>query len=247
MRVLCRKFNDTPENGSRPMSASACGFVPGAGAGILILESLESARERRAPIYAEILGFHVNSGGQRSGGTMTLPSADGVRRCIQQAMVDAEIQPKDIDAINGHLTATMADPYELQNWTEALGREGDNFPYINATKSMIGHCLGAAGAIETIGAVLQLNAGFLHPSINCEDIHPQLTSYKRRIVGNTCVVPEINIIAKTSFGFGDVNGCLILKKWTDSDGRQSIKPILYRERKTPLNNQGDSDEPSRNV
>lgn len=235
MRVLSRKFNDNPEKGSRPMSASAGGFVPGAGAGILVVESLESARERGVPIYAEILGAHVNCGGQRQGGTMTLPSSEGVRRCLQAAMDDAGIQPHDIDAINGHLTATLADPYELENWSAVLDRHGSFFPYINSTKSMIGHCLGAAGAIETIAAVLELNSGFLHPSINCEDVHPELLSYTDRIVREVREMPELNIIAKTSFGFGDVNGCLILKKWTDIDSRHSVKPRAYAARQT-LNN-----------
>lgn len=230
MRVLCRKFNDSPEQGSRPMSASACGFVPGAGAGILVLESLDSARERGVPIYAEILGFHINCGGQRQGGTMTLPSSEGVRRCITAAMADAGVTPQDINAINGHLTATMADPYELDNWARVLDRHEMFFPYINATKSMIGHCLGAAGAIETIASVLELTSGFLHPSINCEDIHPELEPFKERIVRKTMDMAGMNILAKTSFGFGDVNGCLILKKWTDSDSRTSISPRVYHAR-----------------
>lgn len=216
MRVLARKFNGCPEQGSRPMSASACGFVPGAGAGILILENLQSAIGRGASIYAEIIGTHLNCGGQRQGGTMTLPNMDGVKRCIKAAMEDAGIVSFDIDAINGHLTATMADPYEINNWAEVLGRRGKDFPYINATKSMIGHCLGAAGAIETIAAVLQLKKGFLHPSLNCEDLHPELSGYEDQIVRETLDLPDLSIIAKTSFGFGDVNGCLILKKWDGS-------------------------------
>jgi 3-oxoacyl-(acyl-carrier-protein) synthase len=213
MRVLARKFNHTPEEGSRPTSASACGFVPGAGAGILILESLDSALERGAEIHAEIIGVHVNCGGQRNGGTMTSPSSAGVRRCISAAMDDAGVTPSEIDAINGHLTATMADPYEFENWASVLNRRGRDFPYINATKSMIGHCLGAAGAIETIAAVLELKHGFLHPSINSEDTHPDLVSYRDRIVRETLDVPDLTVLAKTSFGFGDVNGCLILRKW----------------------------------
>lgn len=213
MRVLSRKFNQNPEKGSRPMSASACGFVPGAGAGILILESLDSARKRGANIYAEILGAHINCGGQRKGGTMTSPSAEGVQRCLKAAMADAEIFPYEIDAISGHLTATLADPYEFNNWAQVLGRKTSDFPLINATKSMIGHCLGAAGAIETIAAVLELKHGFLHPSLNCEDIHPDIRPYEDSIVRETLDMPELTTLAKTSFGFGDVNGCLILRKW----------------------------------
>ena len=215
MRVLCRKFNDSPEMGSRPMSASACGFVPGSGAGVLVIEALETALERNADIYAEIIGTHLNCGGQRNGGSMTLPGAEGVKRCIRSAVKDAGISPDEIDAISGHLTATMADPLELKNWSEALERSPENFPRINATKSMIGHCLGAAGAIETIAAVLELKHGFMHPSINCEDIHPDLTPYTDAIVREKTDMPDLKVIGKTSLGFGDVNGCLILRKWND--------------------------------
>lgn len=213
MRILSRKFNDAPEKGSRPMSASACGFVPGAGAGVLVLEELESALSRGARIYAEILGGHVNSGGQRGGGSMTAPNAGGVLRCIRQALHEAEISPDEIDAVNGHLSATFADPHEIENWSNALGRGPSDFPYINSTKSLIGHCLGAAGAIETVAAVIQLDNGFLHPSINCEDIHPDLIPYSDKIVQTRKDFPELKILAKASFGFGDVNGCMILQKW----------------------------------
>ncbi len=216
MRVLCRKFNDSPETGSRPMSASACGFVPGSGAGVLVIEALETALERNAEIHAEIIGSHLNCGGQRNGGSMTAPGKEGVQRCISSAIKDAGISPDEIDAISGHLTATMADPLELKNWSEVLKRSPEKFPFINATKSMVGHCLGAAGAIETIAAVLELKHGFLHPSINCEDIHPDLEPFTNAIVREKTELPELKVIGKTSFGFGDVNGCLILKKWEDN-------------------------------
>src|SRR3978361_1192413 len=122
MRVLSRKFNDRPEQASRPMSASAGGFVPGSGAGALILEDLEFALARNAKIYAEVLGGSSNSGGQRLGGTMTSANPIGVTRCIQEAMVNSEIQPQQIDLISGHLTATNADKQEIQNWSKALNR-----------------------------------------------------------------------------------------------------------------------------
>ncbi|MFZ5572536.1 MAG: beta-ketoacyl-[acyl-carrier-protein] synthase family protein [Thermodesulfobacteriota bacterium] len=217
MKVLSRKFNDQPEKGSRPMSASAGGFVPGAGAGVLVLENLETAMARNARIYAEILGGFVNCGGQRNGGTMTAPNHAGVLRCIRGAMDDAGITPAMVDAVSGHLTATFADPYEIRNWSAALGRGPENFPYVNAAKSMIGHCLGAAGAIESIAAILELHKGFLHPSINCEDLHPELIPYRDRIVRECLEHPDIRIIAKASFGFGDVNSSVIIRKW-GSDG-----------------------------
>ncbi len=215
MRVLSRKFNDTPESASRPMSASASGFIPGSGSGVLMLEELESARQRGARIYAEIIGGAVNCGGHRDGGTMTAPNPEGVQRCIRQAISDANITPQQIDAISGHLTATFADPGEVKSWYKALGREHDDFPYINATKSMIGHCLGATGAIESIGVVLQLYKGFLHPSVNCEDVHPEIELFTKSIPRELIEYPELKIIIKAGFGFGDVNSCLIFKKWEE--------------------------------
>ncbi|MDO9264307.1 MAG: beta-ketoacyl-[acyl-carrier-protein] synthase family protein [Desulfosalsimonadaceae bacterium] len=213
MRVLARKFNDAPEKGSRPMSASACGFVPGAGAGILVLEDLELALARNARIYAEITGAAVNCGGQRTGGSMTAPNPESVRRCIADAVRDAGILPETVDGICGHLTATFADPHEVKNWSAALNRGSEDFPLINSTKSMIGHCLGAAGAIETIAAVLELSKGFMHPSINCEDVHPDIKGFEHAIVRTCLDLPELNVMAKASFGFGDVNSCLIIRKW----------------------------------
>jgi len=213
MRVICRKSNDRPEKASRPMSASAAGFVPGAGGALLMLEELESALKRGVRIYAEVLGGMVNCGGHRMGGTITAPNPEGVKRCIQGAMTDAGIEPDQIDAINGHLTATYADPLEVKNWSAALGRGPDRFPYINSTKSMIGHCLGAAGAIECVAAVLQLERGFVHPSINCEDLHPEIEPFAGSVPQKAVDHPDLKIIAKAGFGFGDVNSCLILKKW----------------------------------
>lgn len=212
MRVLSRGFNDQPAKASRPMSASAAGFVPSSGAGVLMVESLESAEKRGARIYAEILGAHVNSGGHRGGGSMTAPNPDGVVRCVRQAILQAGIEPGEIDLINGHLTATMADPLEVANWRRALECSPEQFPLIQSTKSMIGHGLGAAGGLECVAAVLQLREGFVHGSMNCEDVHPELLPFAKSIVHETRNVAP-RIVAKSSFGFGDVNGCLIFKKW----------------------------------
>ncbi len=213
MRVLSRKFNDAPEKGSRPLSASAGGFVPGAGAGALVLEDLETAQNRGARIYAEIAGAMVNCGGQRGGGSMTAPNPEGIVRCIRGAVADAGIDSGEIDAINGHLTATYADPHEVKSWSRALERGPSDFPFINSTKSMIGHCLGAAGALETVAAILQIHHGFVHPSLNCEDVHPDIEAFADRIARTCVAYPSLETIAKASFGFGDVNSCLIIRKW----------------------------------
>jgi len=214
MRVITYKHNEDPEQGSRPMSATASGFVPGSGAGALVLESLDSALERGAAIYAEVLGGSVNSGGQRNGGTMTAPNSEAVQRCITDAISDADIKAGDIDAINGHLTATVKDPVEVKNWSEALNRKGKNFPYINSLKSMIGHCLAASGAIESVATVLQLKESFIFPSINSEDVHEDIEAIiDTSKIPQKTIYTDLNIIAKASFGFGDVNGCVIFKKY----------------------------------
>ncbi len=215
MRVLARQSNDCPEAASRPMSASAGGFVPASGAGLLMVESLSSARARGARIYAEILGGHVNCGGQRGGGSMTAPNPEGARRCVLAALAVAGIGPERIDAINGHLTATMADPLEVGTWQRALGRRPDAFPWINSTKSLIGHGLGAAGGIESVAVVLQIYKGFIHGSLNCEDVHPDIAPFAASIPHRT-VEASPRIMAKASFGFGDVNGCLIFGKYDEA-------------------------------
>lgn len=214
MKVCTFKHNETPEQGSRPMSASASGFVPGSGAGAFLLEDLDSALERGAKIYAEVLGGNINSGGQRGPGTMTSPNPIAVQKCITDAIADAGIISDDIDAINGHLTATTKDSLEIQNWSEALNRSGVNFPYINSVKSMIGHCITGAGSIESVAAVLQLHNGFIFPNINCEDLHPEISAIiDPSRIPKKLIEKDLNIIAKASFGFGDVNACVIFKKY----------------------------------
>ncbi|HVS93692.1 MAG TPA: beta-ketoacyl-[acyl-carrier-protein] synthase family protein [Mucilaginibacter sp.] len=214
MRVLSRKFNDQPERASRPMSASAGGFVPGSGAAAFILEDLDLALERGARIYAEVLGGSANSGGQRGGGTMTAPNPAGVMRCIDESIRNAGIHPRDIDLISGHLTATMADKQEIQNWSQVLGRKGKDFPLVNSVKSMIGHCLSAAGSIESVASVLQIVHGFVHPNINLEDPNQEiLTIVDPERLPTSMVKKEINVVAKANFGFGDVNACIIFSKF----------------------------------
>ena len=214
LRVCSSKYNDNPEQGSRPMSASAAGFVPGSGAGALVIEDMESALERGATIYAEILGGNVNSGGQRGNGSMTAPNSTAVQRCITTAIHNSAITAHDIDAINGHLTATTKDSLEIENWTKALDRKGSDFPYINSLKSMTGHCLSAAGSVESVATVLQLHEGFIFGNTNCEDLHSEISALidPSRVPLKT-ISHNPDIIAKASFGFGDVNACILFKKF----------------------------------
>lgn len=216
MRVMTYKHNESPEEGSRPMSATASGFVPGSGAGALLLESLESALERGAIIYAEVLGGEVNSGGQRQGGTLTAPNSEAVQRCIKNAIENSGIESNAIDVINGHLTATSKDGLEIENWTKALHRKGDEFPYINSTKSMIGHCLAAAGAIECVASVIQLKEQFVAPNINCENLNPDIeVLIDSEKIPTKALDKDFDIITKASFGFGDVNACVVFKKYSE--------------------------------
>ena len=215
MKVCTFKHNETPEIASRPMSETASGFVPSSGAGAFVVEDLQSALARNATIYAEILGGNVNSGGQRGSGTMTAPNAEAVQKCIKDAISDARIQANDIDVINGHLTATSKDALEIENWCKALNRTGDKFPYINSLKGMVGHCLSASGSVELVASILEIYHQFIFPTINCSDLNPEITKLiHSNKIPQKAIYQPINILAKASFGFGDVNGCIILKKYT---------------------------------
>jgi 3-oxoacyl-[acyl-carrier-protein] synthase-1 len=214
MKVCTFKHNADPEAGSRPFSASASGFVPGSGAGALVLESMEHALDRGARIYGEVLGGQVNSGGQRGHGTMTAPNPQAVQRCIRMALTNAKVEAEEIDAINGHLTATAMDALEIQNWSSALGLRGYDFPYINSLKGMTGHCLSAAGSIECVASLLQVYEDRLFPNINCEDPNPRVMEIlDPERIPQRAQDHKINILVKASFGFGDVNACVVFKKF----------------------------------
>ncbi|GAA0756920.1 beta-ketoacyl-[acyl-carrier-protein] synthase family protein [Psychroflexus lacisalsi] len=216
LRILPYQYNDTPELASQPMSATASGFVPSSGAGALMLESLESALERGANIYAEVLGGHINSGGQREHGSMTAPNSTAVKSCISQAVVDAGVNSEEIDLINGHLTATAMDATEIENWSQALRLKGKDFPYINSLKSHVGHALAAAGSLELVSSVLELKGGFIFPNLNCEMVHPDILKLiDEDKIPRKLIEKKINLLAKASFGFGDVNACVILKSYTN--------------------------------
>ena len=115
--------------------------------------------------------------------------------------------------INGHLTSTSADPREVESWMAALELEAKDFPLIQSTKSMIGHTLGAAGALECVALVDQLSQSYVHPSINCEDVHPKIRPIAASIPHRS-LDRELEYGLKASFGFGDVNGCVMFRRWT---------------------------------
>jgi 3-oxoacyl-(acyl-carrier-protein) synthase len=214
MRVCTFKHNDDPEKGSRPMSASASGFVPGSGAGALILENLDTAIARGAKIYGEVLGGNSNSGGHRGLGSMTAPNPIAVQKCIREALKNACIDASEIDTINGHLTATSKDGLEIENWCDALDRKGMNFPYINSLKSLVGHCISAAGSIECVATLIELHQNFIFQNSNCEDLLPEITNLiDASRIPQKRIDQNLTVIAKASFGFGDVNSCIIFKKF----------------------------------
>ena len=129
------------------------------------------------------------------------------------ALDDADVPADEVGVINGHLTATGADPYEVRAWADALGCAPGALPPITSTKSMIGHALGAAGAIECVATVLMLNRGFVHPSINCEDVHPEIEPHAASIPHELRELPELRVAIKAGFGFGDVNAATVFRKW----------------------------------
>jgi 3-oxoacyl-(acyl-carrier-protein) synthase len=143
---------------------------------------------------------------------MTAPNPEGARRCVLAALGIGGVDPSRVEAINGHLTATMADPLEVGTWQRALGRRPEEFPWINSTKSLVGHGLGAAGGIESVAVVLQIYKGFVHGSLNCEDVHPDIAPFSASIPHRTIEFAP-RVVAKASFGFGDVNGCLVFGKY----------------------------------
>ena len=147
---------------------------------------------------------------------MTAPNPEAVQRCIRDALQNSHVNSNEIDTINGHLTATTKDALEIENWCKALERNTIDFPYVNSLKSMVGHCLAAAGAIECVATVLQIKDQFVFPNINCEDIHPDILKLisKERIPREK-IHTAIQYAAKASFGFGDVNACIIFSAFSN--------------------------------
>ncbi|WP_447640362.1 MULTISPECIES: beta-ketoacyl-[acyl-carrier-protein] synthase family protein [Chitinophagaceae] len=215
MFATAQGLNGTPEKASCPLSENANGFVPAEGGAALTIESLASAKRRDARIYAEILGGHINSGGQRGDGTMTLGNLRGMERCIKYALKDAGVFPGEVDLISGHLTSTIGDVYEMKAWGNVWKAAGVALPVINAPKSLIGHALSASGAIEAVAVVLQLYHDFIHPSLHPFPLHPLIAGQVEpdRVPTQSIEAPDIKTVAKVSLGFGDVNSCILFRKW----------------------------------
>ena len=200
--------NDEPEKASRPFDRERDGFVMGEGGGILILEKLEHALNRNAPIYAEVIGFGMTSDAYH----ITVPETDGLSfvRAVEMALHEAGVGPDEIDYINAHGTSTkLNDPIETRAIKEALGKRAYEVP-ISSTKSMIGHLLGAAGGVETIATILTIRDGLVHPTINYEFPDPECDL---DYVPNTMRTVPVRTAMSTSLGFGGFNSALILRKY----------------------------------
>lgn len=208
MKALSTR-NDEPQRASRPFDAKRNGFVMSEGAGIMILEELEHARNRQAKIYAEIIGYGMSADAHHI--TAPTPDGSGAALAITAAIDDAGIQPNQIDYINAHGTSTAAnDRCETLAIKRALGEDHAYKVKISSTKSMTGHLLGAAGGVELMATILAIQKGIIHPTINYENPDPECDL---DYTPNKAVKADITTAMSNSFGFGGHNACLIVKKY----------------------------------
>ena len=201
--------NESPETASRPFDATRDGFVLGEGAGALVLEEYEHAKARGAKIYAELVGGGLSSDAYHM--TAPHPEGIGVVAVMENCLQNAGLKPEDVDAINTHGTSTpLGDVAELKAISKVFGDHAKNIN-INSTKSMTGHLLGAAGAIEAISSILSMKHGIVPPTINHEhrdeNIDPELN-----LTLNKAQKREVNVVMSNTFGFGGHNACVLFKK-----------------------------------
>ncbi|UVC10629.1 beta-ketoacyl-ACP synthase II [Rhizobium sp. TH2] len=208
-KALSTDFNDEPERASRPYDKDRDGFVMGEGAGIVVVEEFEHAKARGAKIYAEVVGYGLSGDAYH----ITAPSenGEGAERCMRMALKRAGLQPSELDYINAHGTSTMADTIELSAVERLVGDHASNVS-MSSTKSMTGHLLGAAGAIEAIFSVLAIRDGIVPPTINLDN--PEVET-KIDLVPNKARKRKVDIALSNSFGFGGTNASLILRRLQD--------------------------------
>ena len=209
MRALSTR-NDEPQKASRPFDAGRDGFVAAEGAAMLVLESLEHARARGARILAELAGYAACNDGFHL--VAPRPDGEGAIRTMRWALEDAGLQPEEVDYINAHGTSTpLNDLSETLAIKAVFGEHAYRIP-ISSTKSMIGHALGASGALEALACVMTLQTGIIHPTINQEQPDPQCDL---DYVPNEPRRAGVQTILKNSFGFGGQNACLVLKRFEE--------------------------------
>ncbi len=208
MKALSRRNNE-PERASRPFDRERDGFVMGEGAGVLIFEEMEKAKRRKAKIYAEVIGFGASSDAYHV--TQPEPEATGQSLSIKLALKDAKISPEEVDYINAHGTSTILNDKVETLAIKKVFRDYAKKVPISSTKSMIGHTLGAAGAIESIVCLLTINEGIIHPTLNYEFPDPDCDL---DYVPNEARKKEVKIALANSFGFGGHNATMIFKKFS---------------------------------
>ena len=206
--------NDSPETASRPFSASRDGFVMGEGAGCLVLEELEHAKARGAKIYAEVAGVGMSADAYHL--TATHPEGLGAKLVMLNALEDAEMKPEEVDYINVHGTSTpVGDISEAKAIQEVFGEHAYKLN-ISSTKSITGHLLGAAGAIEAIASIMAIKHGKIPPTINHEEgDNDEKIDYNMNFTFNKAQKREVNVALSNTFGFGGHNACLIFKKFAE--------------------------------
>ena len=206
------KRNDDPKTASRPFDLDRDGFVLGEGGGCLILEELEHARARGAKIYAEIGGAGLSADAYHM--TAPHPDGEGAISVMKNCLKDSNLNPEDIDAINMHGTSTpLGDKAEAKAIKEVFGDHAYNIN-INSTKSMTGHLLGAAGAIEAISCVLSINNGIVPPTINHFNHDPEIDN-KLNFTFNKAQKRKVSVAMSNTFGFGGHNACVLIKEFVD--------------------------------
>ncbi|AOT68392.1 beta-ketoacyl-ACP synthase II [Geosporobacter ferrireducens] len=202
--------NENPQKASSPFDKNRDGFVMGEGAGILILEELEHAIKRGAPIYAEIVGYGMSADAYHI--TAPAPGGEGAARAMKNALKDAGLSPNDVDYINAHGTST---PYNDKFETMAIKSVFEQHAYelaVSSTKSMTGHLLGAAGGVEAIACIMAITKGIVPPTINLENPDPECDL---DYVANKAKTKEVNVALSNSLGFGGHNATIILKKYKE--------------------------------
>ncbi|RZJ01060.1 MAG: beta-ketoacyl-[acyl-carrier-protein] synthase II [Brevundimonas sp.] len=205
-KALCTAFNETPEKSSRPYDKDHAGFVMGEGAGIMILEELEHAKARGAKIYAEVVGYGMSGDAYH----ITAPSetGEGGLRAMKMALKRAGMEPSDLDYVNAHGTSTMADWIELHAIEQLVGDHAKDLA-VSSTKSMTGHLLGAAGAIESVFSVLAIRDQIAPPTINLDNPEEETAI---DLVPHKGKPMKIDVAMSNSFGFGGTNASVIFKK-----------------------------------
>ncbi len=206
--------NDDATRASRPFSASRDGFIMGEGGGCIILEELEHAKARGARIYAEIVGTGLSADAYHL--TASHPEGLGAMLVMKNALEDAEMKPEEIDYINVHGTSTpVGDISESKAIKEVFGEHAYKLN-ISSTKSMTGHLLGAAGAVEAIASILAIKNGIVPPTINHEDgDNDENIDYNLNFTFNKAQKREVNVALSNTFGFGGHNACVIFKKYSE--------------------------------